>query len=95
MSTLDLLGPGLTLLTGPHGTRWHDVAAGLVTPLPLAVHGVDDAAAAALGIGADGAVLARPDGQVTRCWPATARSADELCEAVDAAIGRQAARAAA
>jgi putative polyketide hydroxylase len=93
VSTLDLLGPGLTLLTGPRGARWHDLAAGLVTPLPLAVHGVDAAAAAAFGIGADGAVLVRPDGQVTRCWPATAESGDELCAAVGAAVGRPSVRA--
>jgi hypothetical protein len=74
-----------------------DVAGRLVTPLPLAVHRVDDVAATALGIGADGAVLVRQDGQLTRCWPAAADSADELCEGVDVAAGRrpQAARAAA
>jgi len=86
LSTLDLIGPGLTLLTGPQGSRWHDLAAGLVTPLPLAVHGVDSVAAAAFDIGAGGAVLVRPDGQLAGRWPSTVESSDALQESVDAAI---------
>jgi hypothetical protein len=85
MSTLDLLGPGLTLLTGPEGMRWHDIAAGLLAPLPLAVHSVDAEAAAVLDIGAGGAVLVRPDGQATRRWLSTVESS-ELRESVEVAI---------
>jgi putative polyketide hydroxylase len=71
VSTLDLLGPGRTLLVGP------DAAAtfGLLTlgsrldgGAPIDTHIVDAAAAAAFGIGPDGAVLVRPDGQVTARW---------------------------
>ncbi len=85
-STLDLLGPGLTLLTGPRGACWHDFAAGLVTPLPLTVQGVDAVAAAAFDIGTGGAVLVRPDGHVTRRWSSTVDTSDELREGVDAAV---------
>jgi putative polyketide hydroxylase len=87
LSTLDLLGPGLTLLTGPPGTRWHDLAAGLAISMPLTVHGVDTVAVAAFDIGADGAVLVRPDGRLVRRWPSTVESGDELSVAA-AAIGR-------
>jgi putative polyketide hydroxylase len=54
-STLDLLGPGLTLLTGP--------------TVPVEVHPLDPGTADALGVGAAGAVLVRPDGQVVARWP--------------------------
>jgi putative polyketide hydroxylase len=66
-STLDLLGPGLTLLTGPAAPAWTGDHA---TPFPLAVHPLDPATADALGLGAAGAVLVRPDAQVVACWPA-------------------------
>jgi putative polyketide hydroxylase len=82
MSTLDLLGPGLTLLTGPHGPTRHHLAA----PLPLAVHTVDTAAAAAFEIGTGGAVLVRPDGQITRRWPAAPCTTEELRDGIHAAI---------
>jgi putative polyketide hydroxylase len=67
-STLDLLGPGLTLLTGPHGSAWHRTATHLGGAVPVEVHGVDNAAAGALGIGSEGAVLVRPDGQAVDRW---------------------------
>jgi putative polyketide hydroxylase len=75
-STLDLVGPGRTLLAGPDGAGWRttDVGAGA----PVEFHVVDAAAAEAFGIGRDGAVLVRPDSQVTARWPsarATLRAA--------------------
>jgi putative polyketide hydroxylase len=69
-STLDLLGRGLTLLTGPDAGAWTGAVATLETPFPLDVHGLDGPAAATLGIGPDGAVLVRPDAQVVAHWPA-------------------------
>jgi putative polyketide hydroxylase len=69
-STLDLLGRGLTLLTGPAGRAWAEAAAALDTPFPLEVHALDPATAGSLGIGPDGALLARPDAQVLAHWPA-------------------------
>jgi hypothetical protein len=69
-STLDLLGPGLTLLTGPATDAWARAAATLDPPFPLDVHPLDPPAAAALGSGPTGAVLARPDAQLLASWPA-------------------------
>jgi putative polyketide hydroxylase len=71
VSTLDLLGPGRTLLVGPDAAA----TSGLLTlgsrldgGAPIDTHIVDAAAAAAFGIGPDGAVLVRPDGQVAARW---------------------------
>ena len=61
VSTLDLLGPGLTLFTA--GGSWGAAAAQLRARLPLTVRRVAPTTARALGIaGAGGALLARPDG---------------------------------
>jgi 2-polyprenyl-6-methoxyphenol hydroxylase-like FAD-dependent oxidoreductase len=63
VSTLDLLGPGLTLFTGHGGARWSAAAAQLRSRLPLTVRRVAPTTARALGIAGDGgALLARPDG---------------------------------
>ena len=70
-STLDLLGPGLTLLTGPGTTAWTEAASMLETPFPLDVHILDPQAAHTVGIGPTGAVLVRPDAQAIACWPTT------------------------
>jgi putative polyketide hydroxylase len=63
-STLDLLGPGLTLLTGPDATPWTAATAALAPPYPLDVHALDPSTAATLAIAPDGAVLVRPDAQI-------------------------------
>jgi putative polyketide hydroxylase len=76
-STLDLLGPGLTLLTGPDAAAWADATA-LDTVAPLKVHPLDGPAAHALGLGRDGAVVVRPDAQPVACW--TAAPADPTAE---------------
>lgn len=68
-STLDLLGPGLTLLTGPATDPWTDAAATLDPSFPLEAHPVDLPAAHTVGIGPAGAALVRPDAQVITCWP--------------------------
>jgi putative polyketide hydroxylase len=70
VSTLDLLGPGLTVLTGPGGRAWADAAAAMTTAFPLDVHAVDGPAAELLGVGARGAVLVRPDARALARWPA-------------------------
>jgi len=66
-STLDLLGPGLTLLTGPVAEPW--TAAALAPPYPFDVHVLDPPTAATLAIAPDGAVLVRPDAQIVAHWP--------------------------
>jgi putative polyketide hydroxylase len=68
-STLDLLGPGLTLLTGPDARPWTAAAATLDTPFPLTVHTLDPSTATALRVEGGGAVLVRPDAQVVAHWP--------------------------
>jgi putative polyketide hydroxylase len=69
-STLDLVGPGLTLLTGPSGLAWSEAVAELDPLIPVTVHGVDAAAAESLGIGHAGAILVRPDAIPVAAWPA-------------------------
>jgi 2-polyprenyl-6-methoxyphenol hydroxylase-like FAD-dependent oxidoreductase len=64
MSTLDLLGPGTTVVTGPDGgVRWE--AAPRPGPAPLTRHSVDAITARALGIRPGGEHLYRPDGLLT------------------------------
>jgi putative polyketide hydroxylase len=77
VSTLDLLGQGLTLFTGPDGTAWRGAAARLTGAAPLHVRVLDAITAAALGVRGDGALLVRPDG-----WPAARWSESTAADAV-------------
>jgi 2-polyprenyl-6-methoxyphenol hydroxylase-like FAD-dependent oxidoreductase len=80
-STLDLLGPGLTLLAGPDDEAWRTAAAALSGTPPLALHTLDELTARALGIQRDGALLVRPDG-VPAMWSPRAGTAHALQRAV-------------
>lgn len=73
MSAVDLFGRGLRLLAGPAAVGWGEAADAVAgrTGLDLVCHrigdrlrDVDDAFPSRYGIGADGAVLVRPDGFV-------------------------------
>jgi hypothetical protein len=67
ISTLDLFGPGFTLLAGPRGAAWCTSAATAASQsgVPLEAHIVDaEQYPAAYGITPSGAVLVRPDGVV-------------------------------
>jgi 2-polyprenyl-6-methoxyphenol hydroxylase-like FAD-dependent oxidoreductase len=68
-STLDLLGPGLTLFTGPDAIPWTAATTALAPPYPLDVHALDPSAATTLAITPDGAILVRPDAQLLAHWP--------------------------
>ena len=80
ISTLDLLGTGWTLLTGPSAGAWN--AAGSHSLAPLTVQPLDAITARALGVHGDGALLARPDGVPAATWTSPATAAD-LRQAMD------------
>lgn len=73
LSTIDLVGTGLTLLAAPEGTAWANAARTIAdeTGVPVDAYliggpGLRDTGgfASAFGIGPSGAVLVRPDGHV-------------------------------
>ncbi|HET9141026.1 FAD-dependent monooxygenase [Actinophytocola sp.] len=96
-STLDLVGPGFTVLAGPEGEAWCRAAAAVADALdlPLTAHLVgplvDRAGAfpAALGLPPSGAVLVRPDRVIA--WrgahPGTAPD-EELKRVLSAVLAR-------
>ena len=91
ISTLDLFGDRLTLLTGPDGERWRGEAAALAgTGVPIMpcseareFTDADGTFVEAYGLGRAGAVLVRPDGYVA--WDNT--NPTGLTTAVNAMLG--------
>ena len=84
LSTLDLLGPGFTLLAAPQGEAWREqaLAAGAALGVQVDAYRIGAAGLAdlggfaeAYGIGAAGAVLVRPDGHVA--WRAQGAPGDD------------------
>ncbi len=97
VSTLDLVGPGFTLLTGDDGAAWSDAAGfaskAMGVPISLRRIGtegdVDGDWARITGLAPDGALLVRPDDFVA--WRADGLPADperELREALSAILAR-------
>jgi putative polyketide hydroxylase len=72
-STLDLLGRGLTLCTGPD--RPEPEAARPAGGPPVTVRRLDAVSARSIGIRAHGALLVRPDGTPARLWTHDASAA--------------------
>ena len=68
ISTLDLIGDGLTLLAAPGDPRWAGATAHHRGPVPLTAHLLDAETADALELRAQGAMLVRPDGRETGRW---------------------------
>jgi putative polyketide hydroxylase len=65
VSTLDLLGPGLTLFTGPDSAPWERRAIG---GPPVTVRQLDAVGARSIGIRDRSALLVRPDGTPAQLW---------------------------
>jgi putative polyketide hydroxylase len=94
VSTLDLVGRGFLLLAGPRGEAWGSAAQGAAEALGVDVDAYrvgsggdlgdpDGGFAEVYGMGADGAVLVRPDGFIAwrtkeACDDAEAELADVL-----------------
>lgn len=74
VSTLDLLGPGWTLFTGPAHDAWDSARS--PSRAPLTVRALDAVTARALGVRGDGALLARPDGVPVGVWTSSAGASD-------------------
>lgn len=83
-SALDLIGEGLTLLTGPGAGAWRAAAASIRAPMPLAVRRLDELTARALGVTGRGALLVRTDGHPFALWAGEAGAAARLSCAIDA-----------
>lgn len=69
ISTLDLVGDGLTVLAGPSDPRWEGVKDDYRGSVPLTVHLLDAETANALELQTGGAMLVRPDGREAGRWP--------------------------
>jgi putative polyketide hydroxylase len=69
VSTVDLLGPGFTVFTGPDGAARRSAATALDARVPLTVRELDGMTARALGVRGGGALVVRPDGAPTAWVP--------------------------
>ncbi|MEN9646392.1 MAG: hypothetical protein RL238_3061 [Actinomycetota bacterium] len=99
LSTLDLVGSGLTLIAGAHGHAWRSAAtdASGLTGVPIDHYVIDTAGLAdlgdfcgAYGISPSGAVLIRPDGHVAWRHNGEAVGVDTLVGIIRAISGLQA-----
>jgi 2-polyprenyl-6-methoxyphenol hydroxylase-like FAD-dependent oxidoreductase len=95
VSTLDLLGPGLTLFTGPDPTRWESALRMVRGRLPVAIRSLDVVTARAIGIRGGSALLTRPDAHPAGWLSPGAASVFTLGAAIRGSIPAAAAREAA
>ncbi|WP_161605984.1 FAD-dependent monooxygenase [Microlunatus speluncae] len=87
VSTLDLLGPGLTVLAADPAAEW--LGSGPVGPLPITARVLDRGTATALGLAPGEALVVRPDGKIIgRIDPGTAEPAAVLRALVITFAGR-------
>jgi 2-polyprenyl-6-methoxyphenol hydroxylase-like FAD-dependent oxidoreductase len=87
VSTLDLIGPGLTLLTADDESRWSHAVATSASTVPIEVRSLPERAGRALGLGRPGgATLVRPDGVPVATWRSTPDPAQTIREALRAAL---------
>ena len=82
-STIDLVGPGLTLLVGPDHEATQDDPARPGRP-PVTTTALTPMAARALGLGRAGAVLLRPDGVPVASWWAANTSRSDVDRTIEA-----------
>ena len=86
ISTLDLVGSGLTLFTT--GTsRWRRAAAELDASVPRVVRDTDPVTARTLGVIGTGALLVRPDGVPIGAWHTDAGANKQLAGAARTVTG--------
>jgi putative polyketide hydroxylase len=81
-STLDQIGPGLTLFTSPRDAAWREAASRLADGPPMVVRRLDEMTARAMGIRSGGALLVRPDGVPAGWWTADVEPGPALEAAV-------------
>lgn len=93
-STLDLIGPGLTLFTGPRDAAWREATATPAGGPPMVVQRLDEMTARAMGIRPGGAMLVRPDGVPAGWWTADVEPGAVLDTAVADVRARRIDRAA-
>ena len=74
VSTLDLVGPGWTLFTGPDRDAWD--AAGSSSGAPVVVRELDAVTARTVGVRGNGALLVRPDGVPVAVWTSSTGAAE-------------------
>ena len=83
LSTLDLLGPGLTLFADSSNQSWAEAVDALRSRVPISLVALEPVVARSLGVGAYGAALVRPDGLQVAAWSSSQGASSHLAAAVD------------
>lgn len=76
VSTLDLIGDGLTAFASASEPRWQSALREGTRPTPVVLRTIEDKTAKALDVPAGGALLVRPDGHPLRVWQSLAALVD-------------------